>query len=199
MIFILAFFMLLSAKEIQNDGVIIDSDISFEQAIAGTKAPKEIIEQLCIINVDYYSLDNKLHRGQLVINKKVKTDIIDIFRIMRELKFPVNKVIPIVKYDWNDDASMLDNNTSSFCYRTIAGTNRPSKHAQGFAIDINPFFNPVEHKDGTMNPRGAKHNPKVAGTFTAEHPIVKEFKSRGWRWGGEFSSYKDNHHFDIDR
>lgn len=38
--------------------------------------------------------------------------------------------------------SMEDNNSSAFNYRPIEGTDRPSKHALGTAIDINTLYNP---------------------------------------------------------
>ena len=37
---------------------------------------------------------------------------------------------------------MNDNNSSSFCYRTIKNTNIVSNHGKGLAIDINPVQNP---------------------------------------------------------
>lgn len=51
---------------------------------------------------------------------------------------------------------MSDNNTSAFNYRTIAGTDRLSKHGQGLAVDINPRYNPcVRTKNGitTVEPQ----------------------------------------------
>ena len=66
----------------------------------------------------------------------------------------------------------------------------------GDLIDINPFNNPVVYKSGRVSPKGAKYNPKAAGTFSKTHPIVKAFLDLGWRWGGDFRKYKDNHHFD---
>ena len=180
----------------QDDAAIIDADMSFEQAVAGSPAPKAVIDSLCLIDVNYYSFDGKIHKGQLVINKAVKKDIEDIFKLILKEKFPIGKCIPIVKYKWSDDASMEDNNTSSFNYRFIAGTKRISNHSYGKAIDINPFKNPVEHKDGRISPKGAKYDSTAPGTFTAENPIVKEFLKRGWRWGRNFTEYHDNHHFD---
>ncbi|MCX8055086.1 MAG: M15 family metallopeptidase [Ignavibacteria bacterium] len=91
---------------------------------------------------------------------------------------------------------MANNNTSSFNYRKIAGTNRLSLHSYGLAVDINPFNNPVVYNDGRISPKGAKYNPKNVGTFTSACPIVQKFKELGWRWGGEFNSFKDYHHFD---
>ncbi len=179
----------------KND-VVIDSAMTFEEAIKGTKAPQDVIDNLMLLNVDYYSFDGRLHRGQLVIHKECESDVKKIFLMIRESKFPVNKAIPIVKYNWSDDASMADNNTSAFCYRFIAGTKRLSNHSFGRAVDINPFNNPVVYKSGKVSPKGAVYNPDKPGTFSEEHPIVKAFKKMGWRWGGNFSKYDDNHHFD---
>lgn len=186
--------LLMSSDKKEN--VIIDSDMTFEQAVAGSPATKEIIESLTLLDVYYYSFDSKLHKGQLVVSKSIANEVKTVFDMIRQTKFPVNKAIPIVKYKWDDDASMSDNNSSSFCWRTIAGTNRISLHGRGMAVDINPRMNPVIHKDGSLSPTNGKYDTKKQGTFTAEHPIVKKFKELGWRWGGEFNSYKDNHHFD---
>jgi hypothetical protein len=170
--------------------------MTFEEAVKGTEAPDSLIKQLCLLDVEYYSTDLKLHRGQVVLHQSVKEDINEIFRLIKDSKFPVKKVIPIVKYKWSDDASMEDNNTSAFCYRFIAGTTRLSKHSFGKAIDINPFFNPVVYPDGRASPKNSKYDIKVPGTFSEDLPIVKEFIKRGWRWGRTFSKYADNHHFD---
>jgi hypothetical protein len=70
-----------------------------------------------------------------------------------------------------------------------------SKHAEGLAIDINPFLNPVIYADGKISPSGAKRDVNIAGTFHSEHPVVKKFKELGWKWGGDFNSFKDYHHF----
>ena len=56
-------------------------------------------------------------------------------------------------YNAVDHTSMVNNNSSAFCYRTIAGTNKVSNHGKGMAIDINPFYNPhVLKSKGTVNP-----------------------------------------------
>ncbi len=203
--FLFIFFMLLISPlfEMQNRknnlDLVVDSDMTFEQALRGTKAPKEILDSLVLIDVYYYSFDQKMHKGQLVVHKDLKDEILEIFEMVKILKYPIAKVIPIVKYNWSDEKSMLDNNTSSFNYRTISGTNRLSLHARGRAIDINPFLNPVVYEDGKIIPRGAKYDIKRIGTLHPRHPLVLEFKHLGWRWGGDFQSYKDYHHFDKEK
>ena len=179
-----------------EETMIIDSDMTFAESIKGTKAPQKVIDQLCLLDVYYYSFDSKLHKGQVVVNKAVKKDVTEIFELIKSTKFKVKKAIPIVEYKWSDDASMADNNSSAFCYRFIAGTKRMSNHSYGMAVDINPFNNPVVYKSGRVSPKGAKYKPKSEGTFSKTHPVVKAFLDRGWRWGGDFRKYKDNHHFD---
>ncbi len=177
------------------DSVIVDSNLSEKESLKGTKATKEVLQNIKLIEVEYFSMDGKLHKGQLQVHKDVVSDIQTIFKLMREIKFPVAKAVPIVKYGWSDDKSMDDNNTSSFNFRYIAGTKRMSKHATGVAIDINPFLNPVIYSDGRISPKGAKRDVKIPGTFDSNHPIVKKFKELGWKWGGDFNSFKDYHHF----
>ncbi|NLO18498.1 MAG: M15 family metallopeptidase [Ignavibacteria bacterium] len=189
-------FVMLFANS--SEELIVDSDMSFEEAIKGTKAPQEIIDSISLIDVYYYSFDDKLHKGQLLVHSTCKNEVIEIFQIIREIKFPVQKAIPIVQYTWSDNKSMQANNSSSFNYRFVANTNRLSLHAYGKAVDINPFQNPVVYADGKISPKGAKYDPKKPGTLRADSRIVKEFEKRGWRWGGKFTSFKDYHHFDKD-
>lgn len=174
---------------------IFDSNVSFAEAIGDREVPPDIKSQLSIVDVQYYALDGRLHRGQIVVHKSLKEDVISIFKEIERNRFPVAKVIPISKYNFSDDLSMLDNNTSAFNYRVIAGTNKLSAHALGRAIDINPLFNPFVH-EGVTEPRGAKYDPRILGTIVKDGFLVGVFKSRGWTWGGDWISRKDYQHFE---
>ena len=182
-----------------EEKIIIDSDMTFEEAIAGTNAPSEIINQLTLLNVEYYSFDDQLHRGQVVVNKAIEKDIQEIFELIKEIRFPVQQAIPISVFNWDDDLSMENNNTSSFCYRKVAGTNNLSKHATGMAIDINPYQNPLiwkaPYENRPASPQGAYYKKDHPGTFHAQHPVVSAFKKRKFIWGASFSKYYDYHHF----
>jgi hypothetical protein len=145
--------------------------------------------------VEYYSFDEKLHRGQIVINKKVSKDIIEIFSLIKESHFPISKVIPAVKYNWDDEASMNDNNTVAFNYRKVKGSNVQSSHSYGMAIDINPLQNP-HIKGKTIQPSSGKYDTKAKGTLLRDSKIVNEFIKRGWQWGGNWRSSKDYQHFE---
>ena len=178
----------------ETDTIIIDSNYTFEEAIEGANAPQEVIDELELLNVLYISTDNKLHQGQIVTNKRIAKDIKEIFQLMLAQEFVIEKAIPIVTYNWIDSLSMADNNTYSFCYRNISY----SFHAKGRAIDINPRFNPLRWKTENRpnQPHGAVLDTTVNGTLYPNHPIVKEFTKRGFRWGHYFSKFWDDHHFD---
>lgn len=175
---------------------IVDSAMTFAASVAGTAAPPEIIGELCLLDVRYYSFDGLLHQGQLVVHRRIVEDVQAIFSLAEKIRFPIAKVVPVVHYGWSDETSMADNNSSAFNYRTVAGGNRMSHHARGLAVDINPFQNPVVYASGRTAPQGATYWPGERGVLTVDNPLVREFIKRGWRWGGNFRSFKDYHHFE---
>jgi len=179
----------------EEKGFVIDSDMAFEEAVAGISIPQNILENLRLVDVYYYGFDDKLHKGQLVVHKAVVLDVIEIFELIRESRFPISKVVPISNYGWSDEKSMQDNNTSAFNYRFISGTRVISNHASGLAIDINPMMNPYI-KNGISLPEKSVYDTIKAGTISSGSQLVKEFKQRGWQWGGNWKSLKDYQHFE---
>jgi peptidoglycan L-alanyl-D-glutamate endopeptidase CwlK len=85
-----------------NEEIIIDSLMSFSEAIEGTTAPEEIVDSLALVDVLYYSFDGKKHQGQLIVKSDLEDDVYEIFALIEQLKFPVGKVIPVVAYAWDD-------------------------------------------------------------------------------------------------
>jgi hypothetical protein len=176
--------------------VVIESAMDFAMAVAGTAAPRKILERLSLIEIRYLGFDGRLHAGQLVVHRDLAAEIGEMFVLMERLRFPIAGVLPIARYGWSDDASMAADNSSAFNYRTIAGTDRLSRHALGRAVDINPHENPAVYPDGRIAPAGAVYRPGTPGTFTDDHPAVCAFIERGWRWGGRFDHMRDYHHFE---
>jgi hypothetical protein len=176
--------------------IIVDCNYSFAEAIAGSRAPDSVLRQLKLIYVHYYSIDGRIHAGQILTNKRIASTVQQIFDFMLHEKFPIAHAIPIVKYHWNDNISMQANNTYSFCYRNVSY----SKHAIGMAIDINPYFNPVIWKKGyeyrLNKPIGAYYDVSRPGTFFASSSVVMMFEEYGMRWGHNFTRNYDNHHFE---
>jgi peptidoglycan L-alanyl-D-glutamate endopeptidase CwlK len=179
-----------------NEDIIVDSDFSFSDAIAGTNAPLEIVDRLSMVDVCYHSFDGMRHQGQIILDCSLEDDIYEIFSLIEKLKFPIGKVIPIVAYSWQDHDSMAANNSSGFNFRVIEGTTKLSLHSFGRALDINPVQNPVIYTHGFIAPEGAVYDQHKLGAFTVANPIVQEFLKRGWHWGGNFEQPKDYHHFE---
>ena len=176
--------------------VIVDSDMDFAAAVAGSEAPREVLEALCLIDCRYIGYEGCLHAGQIVAHRELAGEIRDLFALLEAERFPVCRAAPIVRYGWSDEASMAADNTSAFNYRRVAGTDRLSRHALGRAVDINPFRNPAITLDGAITPAGASYQPGRPGTFSDGHPAVQAFQARGWRWGGHFTHLHDFHHFE---
>ncbi len=182
---------------------IIDSNMTEKEAFEGLdpKCPDEIRKRQRLVTVKYYSMDKQVHQGQLVIDRDLKNDINKIFTLVLKERFPIYSVIPIsdkrFRKDnrWDDELSMEANNTSAFNYREVTGGGRLSNHAYGRAIDVNTFLNPYK-KGNIILPHGAAYDPKIAGTFTPDNPIVREFLRLRWVWGGNWTSPIDYQHFE---
>lgn len=156
--------------------------------------PPKVYRTLALLTVYYYSFDGEIHQGQLVVHRSLKAEMKEIFTKLLRMRFPIEKVVPISKYGWDDEASMADNNSSAFNYRFILGTERLSNHSFGLALDLNPVQNPYFARDGRVYPDGAAYNLGVPGTVTPE--VVALFKEKGWMWGGDWTVPIDYQHFE---
>ena len=178
--------------------MIIDSNMAREEILAQnpkSPAPQNIIDALEILTVKYFGFDEKIHSGQLVMNKNVIKDVESFFDLALKLSFPIEKVIPISnpKYGWDDEASCNDNNSSGYNYRLIMGTNMLSRHSQGLAFDINPVQNIYVRYDKDLNeiaryPEGGAYDENAKGTLTKDHELVILMKGLGWEWGGDWTA-----------
>lgn len=157
------------------------------------------------LTVLHYDLEGRVRKGELVCNKAIAQDLIEIFQALYDARYPIEKMRLIDEYDGDDERSMADNNTSCFNFRKVSGTKSLSKHAYGRAIDINPLYNPyvrtvkgkqkVEPANATTwaKNRTKAHHKTI---ITADDLCVKLFKQHGFRWGGDWKRSKDYQHFD---
>lgn len=187
--------MPLPDNQLQPITPIVDSDLTLAEALAGTSAPVEIQRQQVLLDLEYWSFDGVLHRGQLMVHESVAGEIKEIFAVIQTARFPIGRMVPVVRYGWSDDVSMSENNTSGFNYRAIVGKTALSKHATGLAVDVNPRFNPYV-KSELVLPPGAVYDPQIPGTLTADGAVVQAFSQHGWEWGGAWQTLKDWHHFE---
>lgn len=157
------------------------------------------IKQLSYLKITYWGFDEKVHVGEMVVNKNVAQEVLDIFKEIYQKKYPIEKIKLIDEYKANDEKSMADNNTSAFCYRTIANTNKPSNHSLGKAIDINPLYNPYIVGSLISPANGKKYADRSIvrkGTIKKGDDLYNAFIKRGWTWGGNWSGKKDYQHFE---
>jgi peptidoglycan L-alanyl-D-glutamate endopeptidase CwlK len=182
---------------------IIDSRMSKKEAFDGLdpNCPAEIRNRQKVIKLKYYSFDGKYHQGQMVVDKDLVDDVKLVFKQALDEHFAIRSVIPVSDMRfrkngrWDDDLSMLADNTSAFNYRPVTGGTRLSNHAYGRAVDINTAENPYI-KGKIILPAGAVYTPDAPGTFTANSPIVKTFEQLGWAWAGKWTSPIDYQHFE---
>lgn len=160
------------------------------------------LSDLRYVRVLYYGFDNSVHIGELVVNKKIAQDIIEIFRGLYDAKYQIGKMVLVDDYGADDNASMADNNTSAFNYRMVAGTTKLSNHALGLAIDVNPLYNPwiyvLDGKDIIDPPSGAQYVDRTRGNphyLDHDDLCYQLFIEHGFTWGGDWSSSKDYQHF----
>ena len=195
-----------SSKEI-----IVDSNMSRDKILnqnPENPAPKNILDSICVLDVKYYGFDGRVHVGQIVMSRVAIPDTQKFFNLAFQLKFPIEKVIPICnpKYKWDDVISCDDNNSSGFNYRLVLGTTRLSKHASGLAFDINPRQNIYIKYDKKGNemfrfPKDSVYDEKVMGTLVADNQLVIQMKNLGWQWGGDWTKESgriDYQHFEKE-
>ena len=173
--------------------------------LAEGDSPAISYTDLCYVSVLHYDFNGEVQTGELICNKKIAQDFVEIFYELYLNEYQIEKIRLIDEYNGDDTASMSDNNTSCFNYRVVDGTSSLSKHALGCAIDINPFYNPYivygRNEDGSdyISPAGseiyADRTKNFAYKIDENDLCYKLFKEHGFTWGGDWNSCKDYQHF----
>lgn len=159
-------------------------------------------EDLRYVSVLYYDFENQIQTGEIICNKAIAKDLVEIFYELYCNQYQIDKIRLVDEYNADDDLSCADNNTSCFNYRTVDGSNTLSKHAQGVAIDINPFQNPyVTYPNGKERISPARSEPYADRSSGLSHMITEDdlcyklFIEHGFTWGGHWKTLKDYQHF----
>lgn len=169
--------------------------MNLARALEGSTAPPEILDSLEILSIPHWNFEGEVTIGQIVVARDLAAEVADIFREILDARFPIYQMVPIVEFDWSDDASMAANNCSAFNYRLKVGKSSLSIHSYGRAIDINPVQNPYVKGDLVL-PDGAFYALEAPGTLKSDGTVVHAFESRGWEWGGRWTTLQDFHHFE---
>jgi len=167
----------------------------------GCPVPVADLRYLLVLHKD---LSGRTLVGEMVANKSIADDLLEIFRELYDAGYPIERMRLIDDYDADDEASMQANNTSCFNYRRRPHMSAVSKHALGEAVDINPLYNPYYR----VTPAGARiiepasGEPYVDRAGDFPYKIVRGdlchrlFLAHGFHWGGSWTHSKDYQHFE---
>lgn len=161
-------------------------------------------DDLRYLQVLHRDVDGNALVGELVCNKMISNDLMEIFKVLYQANYPIEKMRLIELYDGDDEASMRDNNTSCFNQRDITAGGKCSKHSFGLAVDINPRYNPYYKVKASgkaiIRPEGSAdyldRNGSIPYIIMKGDLCYRLFKQHGFRWGGEWASRKDYQHFE---
>lgn len=161
-------------------------------------------EDLRYLHVLHKNIDGDVLEGEMVVNKYIAEDVLEILKELYEADYPIERMVLIDEYDADDEASMEDNNSSSFNFRLISHTNRVSKHGLGMAVDINTLYNPyTKVVDGERIIEPITGEPYLDRDASFPYKIEKGdlcyklFTEHGFVWGGDWPDRKDYQHFEI--
>ena len=196
--------------ELQGAAAVTDIDgnylINISQGgrytIESTYIGRDDLRHIRALHWDY---DNQMHVGEMVCNAQIADRVVSILRQLFDAQYPIQRMLLPDVYDADDETQMRDNNSSSFCYRAIAGSTKLSKHARGLAIDINTLYNPYykDRNDGTRFIQPATAEKYCDRTWDFPYKIDHDdlcfrlFTEAGFEWGGDWTSCKDFQHFEL--
>ncbi len=177
-----------------------------KERITGLSYPKDdddiaiSYSDLRYVRIKYFDFEGDVHRGDLIVNKKLAEEVTEIFYELYKAEYPLASVRLVDDYGQpaDDTLSMEDNNTSAFCYRRVTGSQTLSRHSLGAAIDINPLLNPYIDGNRVAPENGAKYVDRslgLPGMIDHDDLCYKLFKKHGWSWGGDWKGDKDYQHF----
>jgi hypothetical protein len=163
--------------------------------------PREDLRYLHVLHKDK---DGNVHEGEMIVNKHIAQDVLDILRELYENNYPIERMKLVDEYNADDELSMENNNSSSFNFRFISHTTRVSKHGLGLAVDINTLYNPyTKVVDGERIVEPVTGEPYLDREASFDYKIEKDdlcyrlFIEHGFEWGGEWTDRKDYQHFEM--
>lgn len=164
------------------------------------------MEELRYLILPHFDGKGHVKIGEMICHESIAVDLIDIFRQLFNLRYPIESMRLIDDFDANDVRSMEANNSSAFCYRVVAGSKKLSAHARGVAVDINPLYNPyVKQKPDRLivspeaaRPYADRSRTDIPMKIDADDPATLLFKAHGFEWGGDWTTLKDYQHFEKD-
>lgn len=162
------------------------------------------LDDLRYITALHCDAQGEILQGEMVCSKYIAVAVLDVLQKLYEAKYPIQRMKLIDDYGADDEASMTDNNSSSFNFRFISHSNIVSKHGLGMAVDINPLYNPyIKTVNGSLNiepAMGAEYTDRSKSflyKLEEKDLCCRLFKEKGFLWGGDWKEKKDYQHFEA--
>lgn len=181
----------------------IDDTIRERLAKIGWSEEKIPLTSLRYVRVLYRNFDNKPTVGELVVNSNMAQATEDVFFDLFNHKYKIGKMILQDAYGGSLSDSYADNNTIALCFGLTDG-NASEIHEQGYAIDLNPLYNPLVKDNGSsVSVFPMQGQLYLDRTLNGEHYIsasdyaVEAFGNHGFAWGGENKGLNDYKHFEF--
>src|SRR5690606_7569532 len=80
------------------------------------------LSELAYVTLDHVTFDGGTARGELVVAAALAPRVVELFRRLYQLGFPIRQMRLVDDYEASDDRSMSADNSSAFNFRVIAGT-----------------------------------------------------------------------------
>ena len=170
----------------------------------GCPVSRDSLRYLRVLHRDAMGM---IRMGELVCHVAISADLLQIFRALYDVAYPIERMRLIDLYEGDDERSMAANNTSAFNFRRVVGSQQLSSHSLGLAVDVNPLYNPYvrRKKDGslTVSPQAGMPYADRSATFPYkiewDDLCYRLFRQHGFQWGGSWRRVKDYQHFEKIR
>ena len=159
------------------------------------------LDDVVLVELTHWGFDGEVHDGSIVVARSEGENVLEIFRRLFDIGYPIESVIPIgdLAVGIEDDDPDYNNTSGLHCRRAM-GSSRWSEHAKGLAIDINPLQNPFITSNILWPANSGRYLDRdlgEPGMITEGDAVVETFAGRGWLWGGYWDSIKDYQHFSV--
>lgn len=156
-------------------------------------------ERLRYLRMSFWGFDDRPHTGEMIVREDVAEPVVGVFRKLFAARFPIEAMRLAKPGDLTALPTGRGNGTAAFACRAATGQTRFSAHASGLAIDVNPFQNPLERRDGLVVPELASaytdRSWRRPGMIVEGDVVTEAFAAIGWTWGATFSAPVDTMHF----
>lgn len=150
------------------------------------------------LTVSFRGFDGDSHTGELMVAAAEADGVVSVFRALYAAGFPIEEMRVPSPRDLAAHPTGDGNNTAGFVCRPTVGTTTWSAHAEGLAIDVNPFMNPYRRGDVVLPELASSYlrrDWQRPGMVAPDSLVVREFARIGWSWGGAWRTLEDYQHF----